>query len=237
MGLVRVEVVSQTDVGRRRESNQDSIFIDENKKLFIVADGMGGHLGGKEASELAVKAITESFFKKKSDDPLEAIKYAFSKASHVILEESRRNKKLTGMGTTGTALYLNQNYAYIGHVGDSRVYLYNKGTLWQLTEDHSLVNEYRKQGLPLTTKVKADNVLTRSLGATSIVQTDCLFRKIQAGDVYLMCSDGLTSMLRDGEICHVIETTPQKDVAQALIKEANKKGGEDNISVILIYIN
>ena len=140
MGLVRVEVVSQTDVGRRRESNQDSIFIDENKKLFIVADGMGGHLGGKEASELAVKAITESFFKKKSDDPLEAIKYAFSKASHVILEESRRNKKLTGMGTTGTALYLNQNYAYIGHVGDSRVYLYNKGTLWQLTEDHSLVN-------------------------------------------------------------------------------------------------
>lgn len=234
---MRVDVVSQSDVGRCRESNQDSLFVDQNKQLFIVADGMGGHLGGREASELAVQAIRDSFYKKKSDDPLEALKYSFSRASHIILEESKKNKKLTGMGTTSTALYLNQNYAYIGHVGDSRVYLYNKSMMWQLTEDHSLINEYRKQGIPLTTKVKADNVLTRSLGATSVVQTDCLFRKIQAGDVYLLCSDGLTSMLSDGEICGIIESTAQENAAQTLVKEANKKGGEDNISVILIYIS
>ncbi len=234
---MKVDVVSESDVGRRRESNQDSIFVDPNKKLFIVADGMGGHLGGKEASELAVKAICENFYQKKNQEPLEALQYSFSEASRIILEESKKNKKLTGMGTTGIALYLNQNYAYIGHVGDSRVYLYNKGMLWQLTEDHSLLNEYRKQGIPLTTKTKADNVLTRSLGATPVVQTDCLFRKIVGGDVYLLCSDGLTAMLSDDDICRVIESTPQENAAHALVKEANKQGGEDNISVILIYLN
>ena len=234
---MKVDVVSESDIGQRRESNQDSVFVDQNKKLFIIADGMGGHLGGKEASEIAIKSISQNFYQHKSNDPLEALKYAFSRASHLILEESRKNKKLTGMGTTGTALYLNQNYAYIGHVGDSRVYLYHQGMMWQLTEDHSLLNEYRKQGIPLTTKVKADNVLTRSLGATSIVQTDCLFRKIQGDDVYLLCSDGLTAMLRDDEICSIIESSSKENAAQALIKAANKLGGEDNISVILVYIS
>lgn len=242
-----------TDVGRKREQNEDSILINEDLGLFVVADGMGGHLGGEYASHLAVTTIEEILrnFQEDPDATLppghefdchdlsEQIRYAIRMASYRIFEESTKNQKLTGMGTTAVVLMMQGEKAYFANVGDSRAYLLREGKILQLTMDHSLVSEQLRAGFITSEQVKNHkfkNVITRSVGFQEDVEIDLLIREVDGNDRFLLCTDGLTNMLSDSEICKIVSKKPLDQACQKLIEGANKKGGDDNVSAILVEI-
>jgi protein phosphatase len=239
---MNLTVWCQTDVGLKREINQDSFLIDEDLGLYIVADGMGGHRGGEIASAMAVETIREVVGGrgqnyKSAGDLLGA---AYREASSRIFNKSEREpEECQGMGTTLVTALRRNDSLYLGNVGDSRAYLFRAPYMWQLTEDHSLVNEQLRAGLLREEDLAgfgARNIITRSVGYEVEVQVDIFERPLQLGDVYLICSDGLTGLVSDEEIADILNTMAPPKVVKECIRRAKAGGGDDNITVMLIFV-
>jgi protein phosphatase len=231
------EEAVRTDTGRQRNANEDSLFVDA--PLFVVADGMGG----AQAGEVASRAAAESFAQNLPPAPPERLlEETIEGANRTIHELARKDPSLTGMGTTTTAALvdLDSEEVAIGHVGDSRAYRLRGGKFEQLTRDHSLVEEMRRKG-QLTDAQAEDHpqrsIITRALGPEPEVEVDLQTVPAQAGDVFLICSDGLTTMLDDDKIAHVLSrATSLQSAVRALVDEANRAGGRDNITVVLFRL-
>jgi serine/threonine protein phosphatase PrpC len=235
------EVWGQTDVGLKRDINQDSILVDKKISLFVVADGMGGHKGGEVASAMAVQTVQEIVEEQLSGpnvSPRDVIKNAFREASHRIYKKStRENPELMGMGTTMVMALGYQNRMYLGNVGDSRAYLFKEGNLWQVTEDHSLINEQIRAGIvdPNNPEsIVGRNVITRSVGFEEQVIVDIVEREIAPGELFLLCSDGLCGLISNEKIAEICRKNQPQQIVSTSIEEAKKAGGDDNISVIVI---
>jgi serine/threonine protein phosphatase PrpC len=230
-----------TDKGLKREGNQDSFLIDERLGLFIVADGVGGHQGGEVASALAVETVREVVGHPKANrfTPKEVLYQAYEEASHRIYDRANSDIKLNGMGTTMVMGYIRENRIYIANVGDSRSYLYRKPFIWQMTEDHSLINEQIRLGL-LTEdqahKTIGKNVITRSVGFERDVFPDVIEREFSVGDVFLFCSDGLSGMVDDQLMCQIFNQTSMDKVTPKMIEYALANGGDDNVTVLVLQI-
>ena len=248
-----------SDVGLQREHNEDSFCILSNHRLFVVADGMGGHRAGDVASRMATAEMSMFFDATAPRDgeppdwPLELdprltaeqnrLVSAVKVANQRIFQTSTGNRAVQGMGTTvvGALLTRGDERMHIAHVGDSRAYRVRKGTIAQLTRDHSLLNDYllvmpnltdaQRQRLPT-------NVITRALGMQDGVAVDLYFEPVEIGDTYVLCSDGLSGMLADEEVLRVVEAADGdiESAAKTLVAEANENGGEDNITVVLVRI-
>ena len=255
---VRLKIVSSglTDVGKKRDHNEDSFLIDEDLKLFVVADGMGGHAGGGTASRIAVETIDRELRQARTtqgsaldartalqDSPIpEAIRAAVERACIAIYSKAQEDPRLAGMGTTVISLLLKEDQAFFAHVGDSRAYLYRGGELTRLTDDHSWVHEQVTAGILTEEEAKTHplkNVVTRALGGGPSVSPDLREMEFQKGDAFLFCSDGLTTMLSDEEIRDDIAANgdrPAEELCQSLVDLANDKGGVDNITVVFVRI-
>jgi PPM family protein phosphatase len=231
-----------TDKGLKRQGNQDSFMIDERLGLFIVADGVGGHMGGEVASAIAVETVREVVGHPKavSFSPKQVIMQSYEEASHRIFDRATQESKLNGMGTTMVMGYVRDSKIFIGNVGDSRTYLYRKPYVWQLTEDHSLINEQVRLGLlteEQAIKVIGKNVITRSVGFERDVFPDVLEREISSGDTFIFCSDGLSGMVTDEKIQKVMSENPIEKTAEILIQQALANGGDDNVTVLVLSFN
>lgn len=243
-----MKVFAKTDIGRVRDMNQDYYYISNETdeiKIFILADGMGGYKGGEIASQLATisaKSYIESNFNKiehTKEEILKLVKSAAEYANMVVYEKSKEIKELEGMGTTLEIVIIYQNRAYIGHVGDSRVYRIRDQFMRKLTNDHSYVQKLVKDGK--ITKEEAEqhpkkNMLMKALGCTAFLEPDVMVKGFQKNDILLMCSDGLTNMVSNEEIYNIVK----KDAyvaAKDLVDLANENGGIDNITVIILVNN
>lgn len=228
-----------TDKGLKRQANQDSYLIDERLGVFLVADGVGGHMGGEVASALAVETVREvaGHPRAKHFQPKQVLMQALEEASHRIFDRATQETKLSGMGTTVVMGYVRDSKIYIANVGDSRCYLYRKPYVWQLTEDHSLINEQVRLGLlneEQARKVIGKNIITRSVGFERDVFPDVLEREISSGDTYIFCSDGLSGMVPDQKILQTLMETPFEKAAETLIQQALNGGGDDNVTVLIL---
>lgn len=239
------EIWGQTDVGLKRTLNEDSILIDKDLGLFVVADGMGGHEGGEVASSLAVHTVQEIVNSYhvigKAITPENLIRKCFSEASARIYHRGHvENPELMGMGTTMVMGLLKGDELYIGNVGDSRCYMFHDNDLWQLTEDHSLVNEQIRAGVIQPEEAEymtGKNVITRSVGFERVVEPDILSRKVNPGEQFIFCSDGLTGMATDEQLLELLKRDEPQNFVRMGIDAAKKGGGDDNISVILLKIS
>jgi protein phosphatase len=250
---MRILHEGRSDVGRKRKGNEDSLFVNPDQRLFVVADGMGGHAAGEVASRVAVDAINEFVTLTGGNEEItwpfgldESISYegnrlktAIRQANRRVLEATRQSAEYEGMATTVAAVLVDGDVANIAHVGDSRIYLWDGEGISLLTSDHSWVNEQIQSGVISPEQARSHplrNVVTRALGGRSDLVVDVQSRQMRAGDVLLLCSDGLTTMIGDEDIARILGEA-QGDVARAanaLVAEANQRGGEDNITVILL---
>lgn len=237
-------VFAKTDIGKAREQNQDYYYItpdDESPKLYILADGMGGYKGGEVASNLATNAVREyvkNHFKVENtkEELLELVRSSMIYANEVVFEKSKKIQELEGMGTTLEVCLIYNNKAYIGHIGDSRIYRIRKETMRRLTKDHSYVEQLVEE--KKITREEANNhpkknMLTKALGCTPFVEPDIRARNVEKNDIFIMCTDGLTNMVSEEEICDTVIKNPEK-AAEELVKQANNFGGYDNITVVII---
>ena len=251
-GNAQIATAGCSDVGRKRTHNEDSFAIVPGEHLFLVADGMGGHASGEVASKMAIDTMSE-FFQATSADPEATWPYKMDKtrgyeenrlvtgmmlANRRIFEAAQRENRLHGMGTTMVALLAVRDSALIGHVGDSRVYRLRGERLEQLTEDHSLLNDYLKMKAMTADEVAQfphKNVIVRALGMKETVKVDAIYDKPKPGDLYVLCSDGLCGPTGDEDIREIVTAKNQnlRECAQALVDRANEKGGPDNITVVL----
>ncbi len=260
---IKAVAAGATDVGRQREHNEDSYAIDHEHGLFVVADGMGGHQAGDVASRLATSTIADFFrtlagedvtwpthFDRSLSDEENRLITSIGIANRRIFEQSQATKAHHGMGTTvvGAHLSARKQRMYVGHVGDSRAYRIRDGKIQQLTRDHSLANE---PPLDLTPAERAElprNVITRALGMQDNVVVDLTSDDARPGDVYLLCSDGLSGMLSDEGILEATSKILEKagsravtardmdEICLALVQKANEAGGEDNITALAVRI-
>jgi protein phosphatase len=224
---------SGTDTGLQRRANEDSLLV--RSPLFVVADGMGGAQAGEVASRVAVDTFNGGL--NDSTDPEGSLAAQVMEANVRINELSHQRAEHAGMGTTITAVYVGEQDVAVAHVGDSRAYCLREGELLRLTDDHSLVDELIRQGR-LTPEEAEEHpqrsVITRALGPESTVEVDVRSIRGRAGDVYLLCSDGLTTMTGEDVLLEVLTTHPRlRDAGEALISAANAAGGKDNITVVL----
>ena len=251
---MRITAHGETDVGRKRDRNEDSFLIDEDLGLFVVADGMGGHAGGGTASRIAVETIqgrmraareanaglfSDAFSLEESPVP-ELLRESVESACGRIYEAAQGDPALAGMGTTVTAAMVVGNAAYIAHVGDSRCYLLRGGRIHQVSEDHSLVNEQLKAGAITADEARNSrlrNIITRSVGFESDVAVDLMGLEVAAGDRMVLCCDGLSNLVDDEEILELASTQPLEDTPRALVDLANDRGGDDNVTVIVIDLS
>lgn len=244
MGLI---AGGKTDIGMKRKTNQDSIYLGVERHLFVVADGMGGHNGGDIASKMAVESIPEYMYEKWNEDPCDTFRASVQYANNVIKQHGEQDEKLAGMGTTVNGILFRGPNAYLVNVGDSRSYLINNKKLFQLSKDHSLVQEKLNLGIYDRQQAAADpqkNVLVRTVGFEPDVEVDVFTYKVCRQDIFLSCSDGLHGKVSDPDILHIINSNiPHPEMAtkeivqrtvEQLISQANANGGNDNISVILI---
>ncbi len=250
---MKLTSAGRTHVGMKRAHNEDSLRLFREENLFIVADGMGGHASGEVASQMSVETLAEFFRATAEDDEItwpykmdKGRKYEENRvvtgvklSNRRIFEAASRDVKLKGMGTTIVVTFFVNDTCYIGHVGDSRVYRLRGDTLVQLTEDHSLLNDYIKMRQLTPEEIEAfphKNVIVRALGMKETVQVDVMHEQPQDGDVYLLCSDGLSGMVTDDEMAKILlgEGDDLDEKCERLIDAANKAGGTDNITVILV---
>lgn len=250
----KLVIYGVSDVGQMREHNEDNIAWDKDLGLVIVADGMGGHNAGEVASEIAVKRIQEAL--RDVIDPdiqgshsielNDAVREAIVYANDEINREARENFAYNGMGTTVVLTLFQDDRVISAHVGDSRTYRLRGDKLEQLTTDHSLVQEMVDNGYLSQEEAQLSasrNLITRALGIAETVEVDVTEAKIDYGDVYLMCSDGLTDLVSDEEILNLLrdyrsetDSCNLEEAAKALVALANDKGGKDNISVVLVCL-
>ena len=234
--LRAADTIWKTDTGRQRRDNEDNAFV--RAPLFVVADGMGGAQAGEVASKLAVEEFHEALPDEGSAE--ERLTDRIRAANRRIYDLSRTEHEHAGMGTTLTAAYLDDDHLAVAHVGDSRAYIFRDGELARLTQDHSLVEELVRQG-KLTEEQAAEHpqrsIITRALGIEGEVEVDTWSYPMRAGDVVLLCSDGLTSMIGEEQIVHILGGEPSLDrAAERLIGAANDAGGRDNITVVLFRL-
>lgn len=236
-----------TDIGMKRSSNQDSICVYPKRSFFAVADGMGGHNGGDIASQMSVKLLPEFIENNLNSKSIpEILEQSVRFVNKSIFDHGQKNEDLKGMGTTITAIMFNGSELNIANVGDSRTYMISNNQLFQMTRDHSLVQEKLNIGIYDREGAKADpqkNVLIRTVGFESDVEVDVYHYKIQKNDIFMLCSDGLHGKVSDEDIIHIVNkfinnpsevTQAQLDATvQELIAQANANGGNDNISVIM----
>jgi protein phosphatase len=244
----------QTDVGQKRDHNEDSFLVDEELALFVVADGMGGHAGGGTASRLAVETIRARMQAARSaqaaifdaaaaleESPLrEVLREAVEDACQSIYQAAQGDPALAGMGTTVTAALLAGRNAYVAHVGDSRCYLVRRGHIYQVSEDHSLVNEQLKAGAITADEARHSrfkNIITRSVGFEADVTVDMMGLEVEPGDRLVLCCDGLSNLVDDEEIMEVAGAAPLEAAPARLIGIANARGGDDNITVIVVHVD
>lgn len=244
MGLI---AAGKTDIGMKRKTNQDAIYLGHERHLFVVADGMGGHNGGDIASKMAVEQIPNYLYANWNEEPIKAFRSSVQHTNAVIKERGEGDEKLVGMGTTINALLFRGPNLFLANVGDSRAYLINSGKLFQLSKDHSLVQEKLNLGIYDREQAALDpqkNVLVRTVGFESDVEVDVFNYKVSRHDIFLSCSDGLHGKVSDPDILHIINkhipipamatTEIVKRAVDELIAQANANGGNDNISVILV---
>lgn len=232
---MKLAAASATDQGLVRSNNEDAFLIDDQRALFAVADGMGGHRGGEVASHTAIEALRAAVA---NGTPLHD---AITGANRAVLTRAAGDEELTGMGTTMTAVIaVGGNQLLIGHVGDSRAYLLHNGTLHRATDDHSLVEELVREGRLTPEQAEAHpqrSIVTRALGVDDEVDVDLYTLDITAGDRVVLCSDGLTTMVRERDIERLARTEADpQHLAEALVAAANTAGGEDNITVVVIDV-
>lgn len=251
---MRLEVAGQSHVGMKRPHNEDSFLLLPEEKLVCVADGMGGHSSGEVASRIAIDELSE-FFKMTSRDQEATWPYKMDKSRNYdenrlvtgiklanirIYEHAASEHGLERMGTTIVSVHFAGQQAYVAHVGDSRVYLYRRGELRQLTEDHSLLNDYLKTKKLSPEEIESfphKNVIMRALGMGDAVQVDVSRQDVEPGDVFLLCSDGLSGMVNDGVITNVLGKTRELGKAcEQLIDMANAAGGNDNVTCVLARV-
>ncbi len=235
-----------SDIGQKRKSNQDSICLEHKFNLFAVADGMGGHNGGDIASQLSVKIMPEYFAKNSNLDPHSLMNGMIKEINNAIFKKAEVSPELNGMGTTVSAVFFSGQNLIIGNVGDSRVYLINNNLIFQMTRDHSFVQEKLNLGIYTREAARNDNqknILVKSVGIEPDVAPDVFNYRICKNDIFLICSDGLHGKVSDSDILHLVQkniSDPSKcqieDVQTAvneLIRQANDNGGQDNISAII----
>jgi len=235
-----------TDIGMKRKQNQDSGVARPDLGLFVVADGMGGHQGGEIASKVCVEKITAHIEEQRSSTQSNSalLEQGLRIANQSIYELAEKDPKLNGMGTTATILRISNSLATILQVGDSRAYFWNKEGIWQLTRDHSLVQEKLRAGLITRDQLKLDemkNVITRSVGYEPNVKADCYQFEVKSGDGFLICSDGLSGPVDDSLMFEILDESNThglslKDVATKLVSQANARGGDDNVTVVLVKV-
>jgi protein phosphatase len=244
---MKTKAFGLSDVGRRRETNEDDLLLEPELGLFAVADGMGGHAAGEIASRLAIETIQEvrrrnqsTELRESADDAASWLRDAFSEANRRICDSIRVHEERRGMGTTVVALVQAGEGAVVGHVGDSRGYLLRGDDLLRLTSDHSWVNEQVKLGLMSDDAAQRHpmrNIVTRALGSREDVLVDVATTRLEQGDVFVLCSDGLNTMLSDDEIHEIVlrHRDDPEAACRALIHAANLHGGEDNVTVVVVW--
>lgn len=248
---MRIEVAGSTHVGMKRNHNEDNYLVLTEENLVCVADGMGGHSSGEIASRIAVDELGE-FFRLTSKDQDATWPFKMDKqrnydenrlatgiklANARIFERATADSKYKGMGTTIVSVHFAENAAYVGHVGDSRVYFFRGGILQQVTEDHSLLNDYLKAKKLTQEEIENfphKNVIVRALGMKEQVQVDVSRVDPLENDVFLLCSDGLSGMITDAQMQDILSRTPELEKACGqLVDLANAAGGNDNVTCVL----
>ncbi len=242
---MQLSVAAGTDVGRIRAGNEDSLYADADQErgLFIVADGMGGHAAGEVASEMVVQTVAREVADVRDvagASALQVMAESLRLANRAIFERTIVEADKQGMGTTASCLLLGQSHWVIGHIGDSRIYLLRDGVLRQLTKDHSYVQEQVDAGFLTPEQARYhpySNVITRCVGANAAVEPDIMHGELKPNDAFLLASDGLTGMVDDAHLQKVMETrgTPGQQI-HALITDANRRGGLDNITAIVVQV-
>ena len=234
-----------TDIGRKRKLNQDFIYLSETPignlpNVFIVADGMGGHNAGDYASRYAVETVVDEIGASFEKNPVRILGAAIEKANTLIRQSAQENEAYSGMGTTMVVATCMGRYLEVANVGDSRLYVIGE-QIKQITRDHSLVEEMvRMGGLDkASARNHPDkNIITRAIGAQDYIEPDFFDVELQAGNMVLLCSDGLTNMVEDEAIYQILtESGSLKDRVEKLVETANRNGGKDNISVIVIELS
>jgi PPM family protein phosphatase len=242
---VELKVGARSDVGMIRSGNEDNFFAeaDARRGVFVVADGMGGHAAGEVASEMAVQIVARHLLALTTvvgASSQETLAHAMRDANRAIYDRMLAEVDKQGMGTTASVLVLSDNQFLIGQIGDSRVYLLRDGALTQLTKDHSYVQEQVDAGLLTPEQARYhpySNVITRCVGASESVEADLYPGEMKPGDVFLLASDGLTGMVDDRRLQQMLlaRSGPGR-IVDALISEANGRGGLDNITAIVIQV-
>lgn len=236
---------SITDVGEKRQINQDYVFCEENSvgslpNLFIVADGMGGHNAGDFASRFSVQAFTDRLKENGQKTPIGLMSDALQQTNDLLLLEAENNEDLQGMGTTFVVATIIDDILYVANIGDSRLYVIGD-EMKQITEDHSLVEEMVKTGEIERKDARFHpnkNIITRALGANKAVQPDYFEVNLKKDDMVLMCSDGLSNMMDDVEILSIVKefSDDLETAAKTLVNRANENGGKDNISIVIVKL-
>jgi protein phosphatase len=250
---MKISYQALTDTGRKRKGNEDNLFVNAEQRLFVVADGMGGHAAGEVASKIAVDSINEFVCLTGGDQEItwpfglddtisydgNRLKTSIRYANRKVLDATKEKTEYEGMATTVAAVLVDGDTANVAHVGDSRVYLVRDGSLTLLTSDHSWVNEQIQSGIISAEQARSHplrNVVTRALGGKPDLAVDIQVQKMGSGDILLLCSDGLTTMLGDEDIVEIIDGAggDVEKAGKGLVAEANARGGEDNITVLLL---
>ena len=226
----------RTDIGRKRKQNEDAAWFDEKRGVFVVADGMGGHLAGEVASQMAIDAVRRMAARHKKPS-VDLLKKTVLGAHERIYLHAQGHAECAGMGTTISMMWRGGGYMYIAHVGDSRIYRLRDGHMEQITQDHSLVQELVNQGV-LTPELAAHhpmrNVITRAVGTDEGVDVDLFTKERKLGDIWLLCTDGLSGMVPDEDIARILRTKAPEAAADALLQTALDNGGRDNVTFVIL---
>ncbi len=226
----------RTDVGKVRANNQDAPIVSEKLRLYGVADGMGGHKGGEVASTSARDNLLRELEGKTPS--VAALSGAIEEVNRQIYHQQEHDDALTGMGTTLSVLWMSDNFVYIGHVGDSRVYLLRDGEFRQMTLDHSLVEQLVREGV--LTEEEAQNhpmrnIITRAIGTDESVEVDVVVEERRKGDLWLACSDGLHGLVDDRQMRDALRQYAPEKAADVLLKAALDAGGRDNVTLVIVH--
>ena len=254
---IHLDFWAQTDVGKKRDHNEDNFLVDKKLKLFIVADGMGGHAAGEVASSMCVKKVREALVS--NQDLLERfvageegvsradiqriLEHAVQSACSQIFERAQKETEKRGMGTTCSVLLLTEERGFIAHVGDSRIYLMRQGQVHQLSDDHSLINELARRGkinveeLEESVYQNFKNAVTRAVGVYESVEVDTFDFDVLPGDQFFLCSDGQSAYVEEeNKIAELLSIKDVKEATQSFIDVANAGGGHDNITTIIVHV-
>jgi serine/threonine protein phosphatase PrpC len=246
--LFRLEVAQRTDIGRKRAANEDSMtavvpqdaqVMSSKGALFVVADGMGGHSKGAEASTMTVNTVRTAYYQDASDDIAAALARAVKDANIAVYREAQADAESAKRGSTCIAAVLHGDTVYVANVGDSRAYIVRQGQARQISEDHSWVVEQVRAGAMTAEEARTHekrNVITRCIGMSEAVEVDVFTEQVQDGDILVLCTDGLSSLVDEDEMCRIVEQYGPEESVARLIERANEQGGTDNITALVARV-